>query len=452
MLDSALPSVILTVQPEILYLACLTAEPWNARRSEPNRRLRLTADINERSGISPDDHLPTPVAARPRHKGRRIVIWSLFLLALLFIAVLIYRHHEDALKNAASARPAPGITVTSATAQKGDIGVYLDSIGTVTPVYTDSITSQVNGLVVAVHFKEGQRVHKGDPLIDIDSRPYRATLLQAQGTLQRDDNILGQARMDLVRYQAAWARNAIAKQVLDDQEKLVLQDEGTVKNDQGTVQFDQIQVDYCTITSPIDGQVGLRLVDPGNVVQSAGTVTLAVITQLEPITAILTIPEDSLGQVVARLRKNAKLPVDAFDRTAQTKIASGMLLTLDNQIDTTTGTVKGRALFDNKNDALFPNQFVNTRLLVNTLQGVTLIPSSAIQQNGQASFVYVIQSNFAHMRSIKPGVTNGGVTQVDGINPGDVVANSSFDKLQDNAAVVISNTPAPATKSGSNAQ
>jgi multidrug efflux system membrane fusion protein len=317
----------------------------------------------------------------------------------------ILHHHVEA-KKAAAARPAaPGITITSATAQKGDIGVYLDGIGTVTPVYTDSITSQVDGLVVAVQYTEGQRVHKGDPLVDIDSSPFRAMLLQAQGALERDQNVLAQAQMDLERYRAAWARNAIAKQTLDDQEKLVLQDEGTVKNDQGTVQFDQIQVDYCHIIAPIAGRVGLRLVDPGNVVQSDGSVTLAVITQLEPITVIFTIPEDSLGQVVARLNARAKLPVDAFDRTAQVRIASGVLLTLDNQIDTTTGTVKGRALFANTNDALFPNQFVNTRLLVNTLEGVTLIPSSAIQQNGQASFVYLIQNNFAHMRSVTPGVT-----------------------------------------------
>ncbi|MGA8342248.1 MAG: efflux RND transporter periplasmic adaptor subunit, partial [Candidatus Sulfotelmatobacter sp.] len=360
---------------------------------------------------------------------------------------------HDAAKKLAPA--APKITVTTATAKKGDIGVYLDSIGTVTPVYTASITSQVNGLVVAVHYKEGQLVSKGDPLVDIDSRPYQAMLLQAQGALERDQNLLAQAQMDLERYRTAWARNAIAKQILDDQEKLVLQDEGSVKNDQGTVQFDQIQVDYCHITAPIAGRVGLRLVDPGNVVQSAGTATLAVITQLVPITVIFTIPEDSLDPVEARLRKRAKLPVDAFDRTAQTKIASGNLLTLDNQIDTTTGTVKGRALFDNKNDALFPNQFVNTRLLVNTLQGVTLIPASAIQQNGQASFVYVIQNNIAHMRSIKPGATDGGVTEVDGINPGDVVANSSFDKLQDNVAVVIPNQvstkPAAASTNGSSA-
>jgi len=188
--------------------------------------------------------------------------------------------------------------------------------------------------------------------------------------------------------------------------------------------------------------VGLRLVDPGNVVQSSAAGTLAVIAQLDPITVVFTIPEDSLGPVAARLRKKATLAVDAFDRTAQTKIASGKLLTLDNQIDTTTGTVKARAVFSNKNDALFPNQFVNTRLLVNTLQGVTLIPASAIQQNGQASFVYVIQNNIAHIRSVKPGVTDAGLTQVDDIDPGDVVANSSFDKLQDNTAVTASAKPA----------
>jgi membrane fusion protein, multidrug efflux system len=385
-----------------------------------------------------------------------VVLWILLLLVVVLAAVLIWRH-LDAAKKVAPAPPK--IAITTATAKKGDVGVYLDAIGTVTPVYTDSITSQVNGLVVAVHYTEGQLVSKGDPLIDIDSRTYQANLLQAQGALERDENVLAQAQMDLQRYRDAWARNAIAKQILDDQEKLVLQDEGTVKNDQGTVQFDQVQVEYCHITAPIAGRVGLRLVDPGNVVQSAGTVTLAVITQLTPITVIFTIPEDSLGPVEAQLKKKAKLTVDAFDRTALTKIASGVLLTLDNQIDTTTGTVKARSIFDNKNDALFPNQFVNTRLLVNTLQGVTVIPASAIQQNGQASFVYVIQNNIAQMRSIKPGVTDGGMTQVDGINPGDVVANSSFDKLQDKTAVVISNpapkktstTPAPAATNGSSA-
>ncbi len=409
----------------------------------------MTTDMNEHSSAGPDHQLPPYVPTRRRHT----LLWIFIILILAVIGYALIHHYEEAKKAAAAAaaKPAPGITVTTVTAQKGNIGVYLDSIGTVTPVYSDSITSQVNGLVQTVHYVEGQIVHKGDPLVDIDPRPYQALLLQAQGTLEKDQNLLAQAQMDLERYRAALARNAVAKQIVDDQEKLVLQDQGVVKNDQGTVQYDEIQVEYCHITAPIDGRVGLRLVDPGNVVQSGGSVTLAVITQLEPITVIFPVPEDSLGPVQARLAKNAKLAVDAFDRAAKTKIASGMLLTLDNQIDTTTGTVKGRAQFDNKNNGLFPNQFVNTRLLVNTLQGVTLIPASAIQQNGQASFVYVIQNNFAHMRSVKVGVTDGGVTQVDGINPGDVVANSSFDKLQDNSAVVISNKAAPAGASGSSA-
>jgi multidrug efflux system membrane fusion protein len=404
----------------------------------------LSSVTTEHSPINPDHQLPPYVPEHSKSTVTRIVVWSVVLLVIALIIFLIYRHHESAQKQAAAAaaRPAPGITITTATAQKGSIGVYQDSIGTVTPVYTVSVTSQVTGPVIAVHYTEGQRVKKGDPLVDIDPRPYQATLMQAQGTLEKDQSLLAQAEMDLVRYNAAWARNAIAKQIVDDQEKLVAQDKGTVKNDEGTVQFDQIQVDYCHILSPITGKVGLRLVDPGNVVQSAGTVTLAVITQIEPITVIFTIAEDNLGPVEARLKKNAKLTVDAFDRTALTKIESGELLTLDNQIDTTTGTVKGRSQFANKNDALFPNQFVNTRLLVNTLQGVTLIPASTIQQNGQASFVYVIQNNVAHMKSVKPGVTNAGITQVDGVNPGDVLANSSFDKLQDNAKVVVSNQPA----------
>ncbi|HVH85965.1 MAG TPA: efflux RND transporter periplasmic adaptor subunit, partial [Terriglobales bacterium] len=221
-----------------------------------------------------------------------------------------------------------------------------------------------------------------------------------------------------------------------------------VKLDQGAVQFDQIQVEYCHITAPISGKVGLRLVDPGNVVQASGSLTLAVITQLQPITVIFTIPEDNLGQVQQRLRKNAKLPADAFDRAAQKKLASGTLLTLDNQIDTTTGTVKARATFDNRDAALFPNEFVNVRLLVDTLHGATLIPSSSIQHNGQAAFVYVLQDNTAHMRGIKTGATDEGMTEVTGVSPGDVLANSSFEKLQDNAKVVISGTGKPGPASG----
>lgn len=402
-------------------------------------------DIEMPSIIGPDHQLAAPVSAFSRHKRRWYVVGGTLLLVATLIAWLLISQHRSAQKAAALALAKPvGIAVTSATAQTGDIRVYLDAIGTVTPVYTASITSQVTGLITAVHFREGQLLAKGAPLVDIDPRPFRATLLQAQGTLERDNNLLAQAEMDLERYRAAWARHAIAQQILQDQEKLVLQDKGVVMNDQGTVQYDRIQLNFCHITAPIAGRVGLRLVDPGNVVQSAGTVTLAVITQIAPITVIFTIAEDSLGAVESQLHSGRKLDVDVFDRSAQTKISSGQLLTLDNQIDTTTGTVKGRAIFDNSNEALFPNQFVNTRLLLKTLAGVTLVPASAIQQNGQTSFVYVIQGNVARLRSVKPGVTEAGKTQVDGLLAGEVVADSSFDKLQDKATVVIANKPVAA--------
>jgi multidrug efflux system membrane fusion protein len=379
---------------------------------------------------------------------RRIVLPIVVVVVLIVVLVWVRHDRQESAANAARRAANAAITVTTAAAKKGDISIYLDAIGTVTPVYTDSLTSQVTGPVTDVHFKEGQVVHKGEPLIEIDSRPFRANLLQAQGTLERDQNVLGQAQMDLQRYRAALARNAVAQQIVDDQEKLVLQDQGTVKNDQGVVQFDQIQVDYCRILAPISGKVGLRLVDPGNVVQASGSTVLAVITQLQPITVIFTLPEDSLGPVLARLRDKAVLSVDAYDRAALTKLASGTLLALDNQIDTTTGTVKVRATFDNKDAALFPNQFVNTRLLVNTLQDVTLVPTSVVQQNGQSSFVYVIADGVAHVHSVKVGVTDSGLTQVDGINPGDLLANSSFDKLQDNAKVQAPTPPAAGGTTG----
>ncbi len=401
----------------------------------------MTADIRPRPPVIGPDHQLPPHAAPKRARWTRAARWLIPLAVVCAVAAIwALRRHEAAEKPA----PAPPkISVTTVNASKGDIGIYLDSIGTVTPVHTASITSQVNGLVAEVHFQEGQHVEKGDPLIDIDSRPSRATLLQAQGTLERDENLLAQARMDVDRYRAAWQLQAIAKQQLDDQEKLVLQDEGTVKNDRGTVQFDQVQVDFCHITAPFPGRVGLRLVDPGNVVQSTATSTpLVVVTQLEPITVIFTVPEDNLGPVQTRLRQGAQLEVDASDRSAQKKIATGTLLTLDNQIDTTTGTVKARAVFDNQDDALFPNQFVNTRLLVDTLRGVTLVPASAIQQNGASSFVYVIQNGVAHMRTVKPGVSDHGVTQLDGIDPGDILANSSFDRLHDGAEVSAAPPPA----------
>ncbi|MGB8354259.1 MAG: efflux RND transporter periplasmic adaptor subunit [Chthoniobacteraceae bacterium] len=380
---------------------------------------------------------------KPKGCLLKIIIWVVLLALFGFGLYLILGKKQEPKKGG---RGATGpIPITTATAKKGDIGVYIDSIGTVTPVYTASISSQVTGVVVAVNFQEGQLVKKGDPLVDIDDRQYQATLLQAQGVLERDQNLLGQAQMDLDRYRAAWARNAVSKQILDDQEKLVLQNEGTVKNDQGTVQFDQIQVEYCHIKAPISGRVGLRLVDPGNLVaggvsaSSSGANPLVVITQLQPITVVFTIPEDNLDQVQTQLRKDSKLAVDVLDRSALKKIATGEMVALDNQVDTTTGTVKVRSLFPNEDSALFPNQFVNTRLLVETLKDVTLIPSAAIQQNGQVSFVYVVKDDAVTVQNIKPGVTDNGLTQVDGINPGDVLADSSFDKLQDKSKISVAN-------------
>jgi membrane fusion protein, multidrug efflux system len=400
------------------------------------------------AGRPPGQQSPEKSSPHLSRRKRHLWRWSLLLLAFaggLFFAV----HHAGSRTATLAMRrvPIPPVSITAATAKKGNIGVYLEAIGTVTPVYTSSISPQANGIVTAVNYTEGQMVRKGDPLIEIDPRPYQAVVLQAQGALERDTNLLAQAKMDLDRYRTAWARNAIQKQTLDDQEKLVLQLQGTVKNDQGVLQSAQVQLDYCHITAPIAGRVGLRLVDPGNVVQanqtSSSTTALVVITQIQPITVIFTIAEDNLGQVQAQVSKGAALPVDVFDRAQETKIASGKLLTLDNQIDTTTGTVKLRALFENKNNALFPNQFVNTRLLVRTLKGMTLIPTNAIQHNGQGTFVYLIRNNDASMQTVKTGVEDSGITAVEGIQPGDVVATSSFEKLRNNSKVAVSNQPIP---------
>jgi multidrug efflux system membrane fusion protein len=404
------------------------------------------------------DNPNPPGATKPKRSVvKRIIVWLLILLVFagLFVVVLRQKSAPQAAGQAGGRRGAPGgggpVSVMTATAKKGDIGVYQEAIGTVTPVYTSSVTSQVTGLIVAVHYTEGQLVHKGDPLVDIDPRQYEANVTQAQGTLDKDTHVLAQAKMDLERYRAAWEKNAIAKQILEDQEKTVLQDEGTVKADQGQLQFDQVQLTYCHITAPFTGRVGLRLVDPGNLVQANSSTPLVVVTQEQPITVIFTIAEDYLGQIQGQLRHGGQLRVDAYDRTAQTKITSGKLLTVDNQIDTTTGTVKLRAIFDNNNGALFPNQFVNTRLLVTTQHNMTVIPTSAIQHNGDASFVYLIQNGTALIRNVKAGQADGNLTAVEGINPGDVVVNSSFEKLQANAKVIVAKPQKPATTSATKA-
>jgi membrane fusion protein, multidrug efflux system len=385
--------------------------------------------------IGPEHQLAPP----KRSGGIRLLVWLVILLAfgLLFWWVL---HHRQTAAAPTGRRAAAGGTVnlSIATAKQGDIGVYLDAIGTVTPVYTDTITSQVTGVISQVRYREGQMVYRGQPLAQIDPRPFQAQVLTAQGALERDTNLLAQAEMDLKRYQDAWARNAIPKQTLDDQEKIVLQDRGTVKADQGTLQSDEVQLGFTNITAPISGRVGLRLVDPGNLAVASSATPLVVITQLQPITVVFTIPEDDVGKLQQQMRLGKPLEVDAFDRSEQTKLAAGTLQSTDNQIDTTTGTLKLRAVFPNKDNALFPNLFVNARLLLNTLQNVVLIPSSAIQHNGDVAYVFLIQNSVAHIHNIKPGVSESARTQVQGLNPGDVVADSSFEKLQDGSKITIS--------------
>jgi membrane fusion protein, multidrug efflux system len=407
---------------------------------------------------SPSYDLPSRDFHRSSKKRRHWWVWAIILLAFGGLFYWVIHQHVQSQQAMGGGRGgrrnamAGPVPVTFATATKGNLGVYLNAIGTVTPVYTDMITPEVTGLVTAVHFREGQYVKKGDALIDIDPRPYEAQLKEAQGALERDQNLLAEAQMDLKRYQDAWAKNAIPRQTLEDQEKLVLQDQGTVTNDEGTVQYDQVQVGFCHIASPIDGRVGLRVVDPGNVVTANSTTALAVVAQTSPITVIFTLAEDSLPEVLEQMHGGKALTVDAYDRNQQTKLDTGKLLAVDSLIDTTTGTVKLRAQFGNAKGMLFPNQFVNTRLLVKTIDNLVLIPSSAIQHNGSNDFVYVIQNPsvkgkaVAVMQNVKSGISDNGQTAVTGINSGTVVADSSFQKLVDKSPVYQSKVALPSSE------
>jgi multidrug efflux system membrane fusion protein len=382
------------------------------------------ADLTLKTNPDDSSTLVVPPPVEPAHaqtpgKKRRLWIWILVVLAVIVAFILYgrYRAAEEARQSKASAAPKP-VPVVAAPATRGDIGVYVQALGTVTPVYTVTITSRVQGQIMQVYYREGQMVHKGDALLDIDPRPYQAALTQVEGQLAHDDAVLSQARTDLGRYQSAFSQNAIAQQQVFDQEQAVKQDEGTVKNDQGLVDNAKINLIYCHITSPIDGRVGLRLVDPGNIVQANSTTALVVVTQLQPITVIFSVAEDYLTQIQQQMRHGQKLKVDALDRTQLKTLASGSLLTLDNQVDTTTGTVKLKAIFDNKNAALFPNQFVNAKLLVETQHGVVLVPD-----------------NTASVQNITVGTSDGNITAVQGIEPGQVVAVNGFDKLQDGVKV-----------------
>lgn len=414
-------------------------------------------------GVSFIEHNSSPELWVDHRRKSHLWVWIVVILAVALAAFLIVRltragGSPAAAGGASGAAPAGGAggrggrgqngpaTITTGESHTGNINIYDDALGTVTPVNTVTLYSQITGRVEAVHYREGQIVSKGQPLVDIDPRPYQATLDQAKGTLTRDQGVLAQAKIDLERYRAAYARNAIAKQQLDDQEQVVIQDEGTVQTDQASIAYDEVQLSYCHIVSPITGRVGLRLVDPGNTVFSGSSSTLAVITQLNPITVVFNVSEDSIPEIQAQGKR--RLEVDAYDRSDSKLIEKGSLTSTDNQIDTTTGTIKFRATFANKGNILFPNQFVNARLLVRTLSNTVLVPSAAIQHNGTASFVYIVNPP-QQGKDGKPGMNTVGVqpvnvvtsndteTAVEGLSSGVTLATSGFDRLENKAPVIV---------------
>jgi multidrug efflux system membrane fusion protein len=384
-----------------------------------------------------------PQTRRRSLRGAWVVILVVFLAAAG--AAVYWLRPGEAPRPAGrraidSSRPTP---VVAAAARTGDINIYLNGLGTVTPLKTVTVRSRVDGELVKVAFTEGQSVRAGEVLAEIDPRAYRAQLAQAEGQMARDQALLANARIDVERYRTLYAQDSIAKQQVDTQEALVRQYEGTVKFDQGQIDNAKLQVLYSTITAPIGGRLGLRLVDAGNIVHASDANGLVVITQLQPIAAVFTIPQDRLPDVLKRLRAGAPLPVEAYDREQKIKLATGRLLTVDNQIDPTTGTVKLKAQFPNQDGGLFPNQFVNVRLQLDTLRGATLVPSPAVQRGAQGTFVYVLKDDHTvALRPVKTGVSEGETVAIEsGLAPGETVVIDGNDRLRDGAKAEV---PGPA--------
>jgi multidrug efflux system membrane fusion protein len=328
--------------------------------------------------------------------------------------------------------------ISTATANAGDIGVYVKGLGTVTPLNTVSLTARVAGQIANVEYQEGQLVHVGDPLVEIDPAPFQAAVTQAEGQLARDQAQLDLAKINLGRDTDLLNKGVISKQEFDTQTATYGLNEGAVKLDQGNLDQAKVNLAYCHITSPINGRVGLRLVDPGNIVQANGTTPLVVITQLQPISVEFNVAEDSVSQIVQAVRNGKQLPADAYDRADQKKLATGTLGAFNSQIDTTTGTLRLRATFKNDDSSLFPNQFVNVHLLVDTHKGVTLLPSNAIQRNDNGAFVYVVLPNqTVALKTIAAGTSDGNISEVQGLQPGAVVAADSFNRLSDGAKIAV---------------
>jgi multidrug efflux system membrane fusion protein len=345
---------------------------------------------------------------------------------------------KKAQESAAQERRAANrpVSVASANARRGNMPVLLRGLGTVQAYNTDNIKTRADGPIVAVNFKEGQFVTKGDVLVEIDPRTFKAAVDQANGQLARDQAQLHDAQVNLARYQALWQAQVIAKQQLDTQAAQVGQFEGTIEADKANIESAELNLSFTKVTAPISGRIGLRMVDIGNIVHAADTTPLAVITQMQPISLLFTIPADSLPPVLAKLRAGAKLPVDAYDRADRNKIASGTLASVDNQIDPATGTSRLKAVFPNEDNALFPQQFVNARLLLETKTGVTIVPAPAVQRGPQGPYVYVINDGKASMRLVTLGQLEGNDQQITkGIVPGEVVVTDGQDKLQEGSPV-----------------
>ena len=389
---------------------------------------------------------PPEVKGGPPRSSSHTWIWLVLLAVAAAGAYFLWPKLKPAAPpaNASSAAAGrkgrgPGILpVVAARASEGNIGVYINGLGNVIPIYTVSVRSRVDGELIKVQYTEGQTVHQGDLLVEIDPRPYQVMLEQAEGQLLKDQATLNNARVDQTRYEKLLAQNAIPEQQLATQKATVISAEGAVKADQGAIDAAKLDLVYARITSPITGRVGLRLVDPGNIVHATDANALVVITQIEPISVIFTINEGDLPPVMKKMRAGQHLRVDALDNILKTKIATGTLETVDNQIDQTTGTVKLRARFENKDDVLFPNQFVNARLLVEERTGVTLVPNAAVQRNTRSVYVWLVkQDQTVTVRPITLGVTEGDQTQVlSGLQPGDVVVTDGVDKLQEGTKVV----------------
>ena len=344
-------------------------------------------------------------------------------------------------------------------AARGNVPVYLAGLGTVTAFNTVTVRTRVDGELVNIFFQEGQLVRQGDALAEIDPRPYQVQLEQAEGQMAKDQATLNNARTDLARYEVLYKQDAVPQQQLATQQATVVQDEGVIKSDQGAIDNAKLQLTYCHITSPLTGRIGLRLVDRGNIVHAADTNGLLVITQLQPIALIFNISEDYLPQVRTKLQQGFAFPVEAWNRDLTSKIASGTLETIDNQVDSATGTVKFKATFNNQDNTLFPNQFVNARLLVDTKRGVVIIPSAAIQRSEDSTFVWVVNPDMTvQVRNVKTSVSEADRTAIDsGLMPGEMVVTDGIDRLQPGVIVAIKTEGAgpsaaerPAKASGQN--